>query len=101
MQYAILEDGSLEEATQMCPVASYFEMTVTKDLPVTIDGKETTLPVGSKLSITGTNLVDTVTFETSDGITGSIQVTPDEENFGWLIDGISENEYFEMVPYAG
>lgn len=101
MQYAILEDGSLEEVTEMCPVASYFEMTVTKDLPVTIEGKETTLPVGSKLSITGTNLVDTVTFETSDGITGSIQLTPDEESFGWLIQGVSENEYFEMVPYAG
>lgn len=101
MEYAILEDGSLASITEMCPIQPSFEMTVTRELPVTIDGKETTLPVGTKLYVTGTNQVDMVTFETSDGKTGSIQLAPNVESYGWLIQGISEEEYFEMVPYAG
>ena len=39
-------------------------------------------------------------FRTGSGRTGVLLLTPDE-GYGWLIDGISEDEYFDFLPYSG
>ncbi len=72
-----------------------------KDLPVTLAGAETTIPVGSVLKITGTDNAGTAYFRLDTGETGTISYVRDDEQWQLLIDGLSENEYFEMVPYAG
>lgn len=102
MLYTIESDGTLTQSEDVFSgFASAFEMTVTKELPVTIDNNAATLPTGSLLTITGTNNIDTVYFITNDGKEGSINYTINEDDWIHYIDGISEFEYFEMIPYAG
>lgn len=102
MLYTIESDGTLTQSEDVFSgFSSAFEMTVTKELPVTIDNNATTLPIGSILTITGTNNIDTVYFISSDGKEGYINYTIDEDDWIHYIDGISEFEYFEMIPYAG
>lgn len=102
MLYTIESDGTLTQSEDVFSgFGSAFEMTVTKKLPVTIDNNATTLPIGSVLTITGTNNIDTVYFITNDGKEGYINYTLNEEDWIHYIDGISEFEYFEMIPYAG
>ena len=72
-----------------------------KDLPVTLSGAETTLPAGSVLKITGTDNAGTAYFQLDTGEAGSINYVRDKEQWQLLIDGASENEYFELLPYAG
>ncbi len=37
----------------------------------------------------------------ADGRRAYIDISPDTENWGWLIDGISEREWFGELPYSG
>lgn len=80
----------------------YRSLNVTKELPVTLeDGAESTLPVGTRFLITSTDKQSFVTYQTQQGDRGKISITPNtEEGWGFLIDGASEYDYFEFVPYA-
>lgn len=99
--YSLHEDGTLTESQDIMPILhKNFLMTVTKELPVSMDGVETTLSTGTQLYITGTDGNSIVSFETTDGRTGTISIEK-QDNWGYNINGISENDYFEMVPYAG
>lgn len=105
MLYAIEPDGTLtqtEELFQIAPsVGSFHELTLIKELPVTVNNENATLPKGSVITITSTNNVDTAYFKSDDGTEGAISYTFNEEEWTHYIDGISEYEYFEMIPYAG
>ncbi len=81
----------------------YCTLITTRELPVTFDGESapSTLEKGVKLATTQTDLETYVGFVTEDGREGRIAVVRDTENWGWLIDGINESEFFEVVPYAG
>ena len=79
---------------------SYYYLTVTKILPVYLDESGTAvLTPGEKLLLTGTDGQNTF-FRTEDGRTGSIRLEYDGEG-GWTINGESEENYFEMLPYVG
>lgn len=101
MLYTIGADGTLTPTEDVYRIDTDFEMTVTRELPVTIDGAQTTLPVGSTLKITGTDDNGTAHFRTGEGREGTIAYTSNEGEWGLYIDSVSENEYFEMIPYAG
>lgn len=103
MVYHLADDGKLAQTEEIFAVNTSQRLTVIKELPVTMDGKETTLPVGSKIRITATDNAGKAWFElvTDAGKTGMIQYVRDDEQWQLLIDDVSENEYFEMVPYAG
>ena len=79
-------------------------LTLKKALPVTVDGKQTTLPAGTKLTVTAMDAGNQVYFRTTGGVDGSIQL---EENTNesdwcfWRIDGIKDEDYFESLPYVG
>lgn len=79
-------------------------LTLKKALPVTVDGKQTTLPSGTKLTVTAMDAGNQVYFRTTGGVDGSIQL---EENTNesdwcfWRIDGIKDEDYFESLPYVG
>ena len=101
--YVLGEDGQLTPTDTFYPINAYNSLTIIKELPVTIDGAETTLSPGTSILVTGTNNVDEVHFKVVDGDqTGIIHYTLEEPD-SWihLIDGVSEYEYFEDLPYAG
>ena len=57
-----------------------------------------------KIRITGTNDAGIALFETTDGkVSGEIHYTEPEgdSEFYHKINGITEDQYFESIPYAG
>ena len=79
---------------------SYYYLTVAKILPVYLDESGVAvLTPGEKLLLTGTDGQNTF-FRTEDGRTGSIQLEYNGEG-GWTINGESEENFFEMLPYVG
>jgi len=103
MVYQLTNDGKLVQTEEIFAVDTSQKLTLMKDLPVTMDGGKTTIPAGSKIQITGTDNAGKAYFRLypDNGSTGMIQYERDDEQWQILIDGVSENEYFEMVPYAG
>ena len=72
------------------------------ELPVTLDGSgETTLPAGTKLMITGSDETSIARFVLQDGRTGSIAFTRNADEWFARINGVEEEAYFVMLPYAG
>ena len=79
---------------------SDYYLTVAKILPVYLDESGVAvLTPGEKLILTGTDGQNTF-FCTDDGRTGSIQLEYNGEG-GWTINGESEENFFEMLPYVG
>ena len=107
MSYALTEDGELEpleEIFTFTPNREWQGLTTVRDLPVTVNGQHTTLPVGTSLFIDSTDNVGTAWFTTdedSGAISGEIHYERREDDYQLYINGISEYEYFEMIPYAG
>ena len=101
--YEITEEGSLEPISEWYEIeSSYQGLTNIKDLPVVIEGEQTVLPAGSQIRITATNRNGILKYQKIDSIEeGEIHYTAGEDNWPVYIDGINENEYFEMLPYAG
>lgn len=109
MDYVIGENGKLEQQDEFFRIDSdgsaWKTLINIKELPVTVDGAETTLPAGSHISITATDNAGTALFYNEDtGENGEIHYTKGdgtEDDWTIYIDGIPDYEYFEMVPYAG
>lgn len=107
MQYFIGETGNLvrQEGLYYTETFESQIMTVMRELPVLLDGQETTLPVGTRLRITATDNESIAWFCTEEygqdlsGVEGEIHYT--RQDYEIMIDGVSEYEYFDMVPYSG
>lgn len=80
----------------------YRRLTLTKELDVAMeDGSSATLSAGTSLLITDTDKISFVGFQTEDGARGTFPIEPDlEAGWGFLVNGESEYDYFEYVPYA-
>ena len=81
-------------------------LTVSNDLPVTIDGAPAVLPVGTVLQIDAYDGDLCVWFHTEEGLSGYLTLEPVgdrvfEEPAFWCIDGMPEYHYFENLMYAG
>ena len=101
-----LHDGELQplgDAWQIVPAnTSYSRLSVVKELPVTLDdGTESSFPQGTVLQVTGTDGKSFADVITQDGVTGRVMVERRDGDWQWYINGESELEYFELVPYAG
>ena len=107
MSYALTEDGGLEpleEIYTFTPNREWQGLTTVKELPVTVNGQQTMLPAGTSLFIDATDDAGTAWFTTdeeSGAISGEIHYERREDNYQLYINGISEYEYFEMIPYTG
>ncbi len=120
MIYKLTDDGKLEQTEEIfytnidkryVTLESQYVMTVMKELPVVQSGGENKLAVGTKLYITGTNNKDKAYFEiVKDDGKGGIEFTGDNGEIDFsieqsgsgrtlYIDGVSEHEYFDKVPY--
>lgn len=77
----------------------------TRDLDVTVlesgSEKQETIPSGASFVITATDGESFVEAKLGDGRTCRIPVTKDADGWEWKINGVSEYECFEMLPYAG
>lgn len=99
-----LDDGGIWRVNEKHgeDIWDYRCLTTKRELPVTLDdGSPSTLPIGTSFLVTETDKQSFVGFETREGQRGRISVEPNtEEGWGFLINGVSENEYFEYIPYA-
>lgn len=80
-----------------------FVLTTTVDLPVTLEGADSTLPAGSHIVLTATDGESYVKFTIQEtGQNGKLEVQRgEEETYRLFINGIDEYECFEILPYAG
>ena len=75
-------------------------LTLTREVPVTTEqGGTSVLSAGEEILLTGTDGAR-VYFRTRGGAAGSFTAVLGE-NGGWVINGVSEEETFEFLPYAG
>ena len=101
--FILQENGQLVQIGDTYKITSDYVMTTIRELPVTMDGADTTLSAGTCITIIGTNNIDQVYFKVvGSNQSGTIHYTPDD-NSPWIhnINGISEYEYFDNLPYAG
>ena len=107
MNYALTEDGGLEpleEIYTFTPNREWQGLTTVRELPVTVNGQQTTLPAGTSLFIDATDNAGTAWFTTDEAsgmVSGEIHYERREDDYQLYINGISEYEYFEMLPYTG
>lgn len=101
--FMLTPEATLTHDGDIYRIDSEHVLNIIKPLPVTINGVETTLDAGTQITITGTNLSNEIYFKvTTTEQTGTIHYTHEEpDTWIHLIDGISEYEYFEDLPYAG
>ena len=103
--YQMTEAGTLEPAWEWLTIEPMYEgqiLTVVRDLPVLVSGSKSVLPAGSRLQIIGTNGKDILRYRMMDDAQeGEIHYTRGENGWTVYIDGVSETEYFEDLPYAG
>ncbi|MBQ9833447.1 MAG: hypothetical protein IJO48_06930, partial [Clostridia bacterium] len=103
-----LKDGkicALEDSHFVFNSSSIFTLKTIKELPVTLIENDieqsSTLPVGSEIMLTKV-LSDRskAYFETADKtVSGYITLEFNEDEFGAIINGLHESEYFEYIPY--
>ena len=77
----------------------------TRDLDVTVlesgSEKQETMPAGTSFVITATDGESFAETKLKDGRTCRIPVTKDADGWEWKIHGVSENDCFEQLYYAG
>ena len=60
-----------------------------------------TLEAGTKLRLTSSDRVSIARFVTQDGREGILPIAEDaERGWGFVVEGIPEEELFELVPYS-
>ena len=81
----------------------YRILTAARDLPAVLDGVgEGTVPAGTDLFITASDLQRYAWFVSADGkLSGVIEYAFDREAWERTVGGVSEWECFESLPYAG
>ncbi len=106
--YTISDSYTLTLASDLYTVtldsSNYTLLTTIAELPVTIDGADTTLPIGSTLRIAAIS-DKTIHFVLTDDTTGSIAYDisdSEDETYGELIlaNANPDYYYFEYLPYA-
>lgn len=79
----------------------YAALVVKSPLRCTIGGARAVLAPGERLAITATDKASLVQFVTPDGREGELAISEDyNRSWGWLVDGVREEDAFETVPYA-
>ena len=94
--------GDFEDAEMW----EYLVLRPLKPIPATFvneDGTETEgeIAEGEPFKVTASDKTSLLWFITEDGRTGYFGIEPNEEQgWGYLVEGMTEDELFEMLPYA-
>lgn len=83
-------------------VWDYGALTLKTELAYTDEnGDAGTLAAGEKILVTASDKKNLAWFATRDGRTGTLEIGLDyDKGWGWLVNGVSEDDAFEYVPYA-
>lgn len=83
---------------------SYSVLTAATEIPAIFisDGVENSgvIAAGEKLVITASDKTSVAYFAMEDGRVGYLNIAPDVERWGSLVNGVPESEVFELLPYA-
>ncbi len=103
MRYVFGENGELTAKDKVFAIQPGEPLMITKPLPAMVEGKGVIIDAGKQIVVIGTNNVDEVYFKMVDSeATGTIFYDRDSvDTWKIMIDGVWEEEYFEMLPYAG
>ncbi len=109
MDYTIDENGNLKASADWFEISgnsnAWQELLTVRELPVWMEGEETSLPAGSHICITATDNQGIVRFTVIDteesGEIHFVRGDGAEDTWTIFIDGVPDQEYFEMLPYAG
>lgn len=102
--YRFAENGGFTtEDTEYALNRNEYVLTTTVDLPVTLDEVENTLPAGSHIVLNATDGETYVKFTIQEtGQMGVLTVSRTEgDYYNVMINGMNENDCFEILPYAG
>lgn len=102
--YSFDENGKLTtEDTEYILHRNEFVLTTKVDLPIMLEGTESTLPAGSHIIANATDGETYVTFTIQEtGQVGMLEVQRGVNDYNNIsINGINENDCFEILPYAG
>lgn len=103
--YTFDENGGFTtEDTEYLLQKNEYVLTTAVDLPITLEGAESTLPAGSHIVINATDNESYVKFTIQEtGQTGVLEVLRGEgdDYYNVTVDGMNENDCFEFLPYAG
>lgn len=102
--YHFAENGMLvTEDTEYELKNNAYVLTTKTGIPVTIDDTENTLPAGSRIILTATDGESYVKFTIQEtGQNGKMLLSRTEDGFAFeIVDGKTEYDCFEVVPYAG
>ena len=72
----------------------------TQELPATVDGADTTLPVGTRLVPYASDLESYVDVLCEDGTIARIAIEASADSYSYRIAGQEDSAYFEYMPYA-
>ena len=83
-------------------VWEYTALTLKRELPVTLeDGSEGSIKSGERILITATDRESYAAFVSENGAKGSFPIQRElEYGYGYEINGLFEDEWFEYIPYA-
>lgn len=109
IDYALDENGQLIALSNKYafepPESEYWDMILKKELPVIMNGTNTTIASGEKIEIIGTDRECEIYFRViNTGETGTILYETEVDQYGvetYMINGVSEYDYFEWLPYTG
>lgn len=100
--FTVTKDG-IEYLSDEFTYGFAYTMKLVKELTVTLEnGKTVTVPVGAKITPYSTDRATFVKVKLEDGSIGRVEVTfgdPDY-HFPVLLNGVQQDEYFDMIPYA-
>lgn len=100
--YTAEADGTLSPAPgQNWTCDDGHMVTVQRELPVTTDGTQDTLPAGTRLTVTAVDAGTRAYFRTDGGVSGYVTLEEGSYFGAWNIDGIADTEYFDNLIYAG
>ena len=104
--YHVGEDGLPVSDDEAYVIDGSSMLTSTKDLKVVVLGEngsetEATIPAGTGYTIFRTDGTSYADAHLNDGRDCRIQIKEGSRGWGWDIDGVSEEECFERLPYAG
>lgn len=100
--FTVTKDG-IEFMTGEFTYGYAYEMTLVKELTVKLEnGKTVTLPVGSKITPYSTDRETYVKVMLEDGRIAMVEVTFGNVDYPFpvLLNGVQQDEYFDMIPYA-
>lgn len=107
-EFVLTDEGKLEEQNEIYEIDSDMQwrgLVLKREIEAVDagDGSRLVLPEGTALHVTATDDAGKVWFEAEDGTEGILEYENGAGDDSWIlyIDGVSEYDYFEDIPYAG